>query len=264
MKYKIRVVFTRAIGMLVVFGSLSLHAGARWTINKIITRVNGVNILSSDIELPRIAKEGGKFTLDEAISEELWLQQAAEQHMLPTDVEVERQIVAFKMQNNMGEASEEEFEKQLKQMGLNLKQCRQQFARLIALEKIKHTEIADKIVVTSQEVEEYYKKHPVYSPEAYHLKISTDKTWEDLGWINRKDLDKQFMFVISCNPGDIQKVTKDDKEHEVKLVEKRKETLKSLKERYITIEKKLYEFKRQQLLTSSEKSLQEKASIIRL
>ena len=35
----------------------------KWDIDKIVARINGVNILLSDLEQPRIAKEGGKYTL---------------------------------------------------------------------------------------------------------------------------------------------------------------------------------------------------------
>src|ERR1700689_1574659 len=54
-------------------------------IDKILVRVNiegfkGVNILQSDLEKPRIEKEGGTYTLDEAIMEELMLQKATEKH----------------------------------------------------------------------------------------------------------------------------------------------------------------------------------------
>src|SRR5258707_15686060 len=86
----------------------------RWTVDKIIARVNGVNILQSDLKVARMAKEGGKFTLDEAIVEELLFQRAAEMQTLPTSFEIERQLVSFKMQNNLTELSEQEFEDQLK------------------------------------------------------------------------------------------------------------------------------------------------------
>ncbi len=247
---------------------------ALFSIDKILARVNGVNILRSDIELPRISKEGGFYSLDEAILEELFVQRAVEQHLQPSDLDVERQIVAFKMQNDMAELSSDEFEKQLKQSGFTLKLYKEQLGRLIAVENVKRAEVSEKLVVTSQAVEEYYKKHPVYIKEGYNLKIAylkdaqeqlADSDWEALGWVDKADLDKQFSFVPSMKKDEIsQPVKVDDGYQVVKVVDVRLPRQKTLKECYIDIEKKLYKDKKENYLKTVEKELFAKASIVYL
>src|SRR3990172_2077019 len=142
----------------------------RWDIDKIVARVNGVNILHSDLEQSRISKEGETYTLDEAIVEELFYQRAAETHMLPTAVDVERQLVSFKIQNNLTELTDKEFEDQLKIHGFTLKNYKRQLGRMIAVENVKRIEISEKIVITAQEVEAFYKDNPEYTKEEYQLK----------------------------------------------------------------------------------------------
>jgi peptidyl-prolyl cis-trans isomerase C len=241
-------------------------------IDKIVARVNGVNILQSDLELPRISKEGGFYTLQEAINEQLFFQKAIEQHLLPSELDIERQIVAFKMQNNMTDMSTIEFEEQLKQSGFTLKMYKEQLGRLIAVENVKRAEVSEKLVVTSQEVEEYFKSHPTYIKEGYHLKIATVKdenepqkkyAWEDLGWVNKDDLDQRFSIVTSMEKGAISRPIKaDDKYQVVMVVEKRDQRKKTLKECYIDIEKQLYREKKEKYLKTIEKEILTKATIV--
>lgn len=246
----------------------------RFTVDKIVARVNGVNVLQSDLELPRISREGSFYSLKEAITEELFVQRAAEQHMLPTELDVERQVVAFKMQNNMADISDVEFEKQLKQSGFTLRMYKEQLGRLIAVENVKRAEVSEKLVVTSQEAEEYYKKHPAFIKEGYCLKIaylkSADEdqshyTWDDLGWVDKLDLDKQFSFVPSMQKGEVSKpVRVGDGFQVVKVVDKRQPRQKTLKECYIDIEKKLHQEKKEQYLATVEKDIWAKAAIVYL
>ncbi len=95
------------LSSVVVSGSVAAK-DTRFIVDKIIARVNGVNILQSSLEQPRIANEGGLYSLEEAITEELFVQKAIENHFLPTTLDVERQIVSFKMANDMADISDVE------------------------------------------------------------------------------------------------------------------------------------------------------------
>jgi len=245
---------------------------SRFVVDKILARVNGVNILQSDLEAPRISKEGGFYSLREAITEELFVQRAIEQHMLPSELDIERQIVAFKMQNDMADIPDAEFERQLKQSGFTLKLYKEQLGRLIAVENVKRAEVSEKLVVTSQEVEEYHKKHPAFVKEGYCLKIAhlkdaqdpvADYHWQVLGWVDKDDLDKQFSFVPSMKKGEMSKPVKvGDGYQVVKVVNKRMPRQKTLKECYIEIEKKLYQEKKEKYLKNVEKDIRAKASVV--
>ncbi|MFA6527713.1 MAG: hypothetical protein WCT20_04780, partial [Candidatus Babeliales bacterium] len=172
-------------------------ADNRTVVDKIVARVDGVNILQSDLAQPRITTDNGRpFTLDEAIMEELMVAHAANQHLMPSTLDVDRQIASFKIQNKLQYMTDKEFEAQIKEGGLTLKMYKQQIGRRIAVENVKRAEIYEKVLVSSQEVEAYYKQHPEYAKESYQLEIciiNKDECvdtstipvskWEKLDWI---------------------------------------------------------------------------------
>lgn len=253
----------------------------RWTIDKIVRRVNGVNLLQSDLKNPRISKEGGRYTLDELTTEELLVQKAGELHMLPTPADIDRQLVAFKIQNNLTGMSEDEFEEQLKESGFTLATYKTQLGRLIATENVRRVELSEQLVITSQEVEKIYQENPTYQPESYHLSIctipsnkkddftkylaSSDISWHDLGVIEKDEIGSNFSFVINMKPGEISKPFKMDDQYKViKLVAHQERRLKTLDERYIEIEREIQEKKRVQYVEQLEQELKKKAAIVDL
>jgi parvulin-like peptidyl-prolyl isomerase len=260
-----------------------LFSKKRIVVDTIVARVNGTNILKSDLELPRMGKEGGFYTLDEAILEELIFQRAVEMHMLPTPLDIDRQIVTIKIQNNLTDLSDRDFEDQLKESGYTMKMYKNQIGRLIAIEKVKQAEISEKIVVTTQDVEEYYHKHPEYTKEEFHLASTTlspaqkndadallkssSITWNDLGWIAKKDLGHKFMFVTDLDVGEIREQAEEKSEtgsmfEYVKLVDKHEHRLKTLDERYSDIERHLQQERKEKFMIQFEKELRDKASIV--
>lgn len=246
----------------------------RWTIDKIVARVNGSNVLKSDLEIPQIFRRGGVYTLEEYIVEEVFVQRAIEMHVTPSELDVERQIVVFRKQNELDKLSDVEFDKWLQEIGLTAKNFKDQWFRLLAVGNVRRAEVGEKVFISSQEVKKYYETHPAYVKEAYKLQLAHPKDekcdtktlgWEDLGWVNKVDLDKNFAFVVSMQKGDISKPLKTEHGYEiVKVVDKRMPRLKTLKERYIEIEKKLHKQKEEQYLKEIEKNLREKASVIYL
>jgi len=252
----------------------------RWTIDKIIARVNQTNILKSDLAEPRIAKEGGTYSFQELITEELYFQKAAEKKLIPGTNEVDRQIVALKIQNNMTEMSDDAFEKELEQSGFTLQNYKHQLARVLAVENLKRGEVNEKIVITSQKVENYYKQNP-YHPEQYLLSIvvlnedeannykdlvkNKKVSWQELGWVEKKDLDARYSFVSSIKKRTISKPLKIDGNYRlVRLINKREKKLKSLDERYASIERILHDKQRDHFFSSFQEDLKNKASLISL
>jgi len=254
--------------------------------DRIIVRVNGRNILASDLEMPRINKAGGKFSLDEAIMEELFYQRAAELHMLPTAIDIERQLVAFKIQNNLTEMTDAEFEKELKDSGFSSNMYKNQLGRLMAMENVKRAEVSEKSLITSQEVEAYYQAHKdeagAFTKDRYYLKTCTieqsekplDKqelmsnkkvTWDDLDWIEKKDLKPEWSFVKEMKKDDISDpIIKENMLEYVLLANKEERRPKTLDERYGEIELQLQEEKRAVLWKKFEQTIKEKAVIVNL
>ncbi|MBM3893239.1 hypothetical protein FJ365_02455 [Candidatus Dependentiae bacterium] len=255
---------------------------ARIEIDRILARVNGTNILKSDLEKQRIAKEGKTFSLEEAINDELIAQHAVTMHVLPTATDIDRQFVNFKVQNGLNELSDEEFEKQLKESGFSLQEYKHQLGRLMATENVKRAEISEKIVVSTQDVEEHYKKHPEYTKEAFHLAIATVPTeeyeangdslasdpklvWEDHGFIETAELNTDYEGVKNLNPGELMKpLQKEDCCELVKLIAKQEVRLKSLAERYDNIERTIQNKRKDKIVKNLEKNLRKKATIVYL
>lgn len=260
-----------------------------WVIDKIIVLVNGIRILKSDLDKPRISRDGGKYNLDELIEEEILIQRAIDRHMLPTEADVERQVVAFKLQNGLGDLSATDFEEELKKFGFTLKEYKFQIGRLIACENIKRMEVTDKIVITSQEVENYYNNNPEVTPEEYYLKMiptqtdpsnqnDSDKNISsgkknnlnrantvDLGWIKKEDLDPKFEFVLTMKKGQISEmVNVNDKDYVIEISDKKESRKKTLDERYSEIEKLLTQKKQTKLIKKFEIDLKKNSTIIYL
>jgi parvulin-like peptidyl-prolyl isomerase len=254
----------------------------RFLIDKIVARVNGTNILQSDLDQPRISKEGSTYSLNEAIIEEVLYQRASEMHMLPTNTDIERQLVAFKIQNNMADISDKEFELLLKQSGFTINTYKNQLGRLYATENVRRAEVSEKIVVTSQEVETYHKAHPTYSKDEFLLMTATltaDQleqkdtliaenkiAWDDLGWIEKEDIGKKFEIVFSMQKGDISNPIKIDEDtyQIVKLADKKDRHLKTLNESYGEIERKLQDERKDTYLKTFEDEIKANATIVYL
>lgn len=254
--------------------------------DQIIVRVNGRNILASDLDVPRIGKAGGKYTRHEAIMDELFCQRAGELHMLPSAADIERQFVAFKIQNNLTDMSEAEFDRELKESGFSTAMYKYQLGRLIAVENVKRAEVSEKSLIASQDVEAYYNTHKkdpeAFTKEKYHLKTCTMQkseeptnkqdllnnkkiSWDDLDWIEKKDLRPELQFVTDMKKGEISDpITKDGMLEYVLLFDKQERRLKTLDERYAEIEQKLQEQKREVLWKNFEKTIKEKAVIVNL
>ncbi|MCF7799665.1 hypothetical protein K9L05_04075 [Candidatus Babeliales bacterium] len=252
---------------------------AKELVDKIVVRVNGANILNSDLNKPRLAKGGQAYELQEAITEELFFQKAAERKLLTTESEIEKQIVSLKIQNGMADVTDQEFEEQLKKEGFSLNEYKYQMAKLLAIEKFKQAEFNERVVVTNQQIDEYHKNNPEYAQAEYKLKIcvlSDDQLdingeiikkdnlkWEDLGWVKKKDLSKNLLFVCDMNNDEVSKPVKIKTDYQIiKLEDKKEEHLRTLDERRTEIERLLQDKKKEKFEKELVKDLESKSSII--
>lgn len=237
-------------------------------VDRIIAFVDGVKVLQSDLEMSRIAKDGGTYNLDEIIFELAMLKRASERHVLPSEADVDRQIVGFKVQNGIGDISEADFEKYLKPYNFTSQKYKEQMGCLLAVENLKRMEITDKIIITSQEVESYFNNHPEYSAEEYRLKMNpvkkkNDKDKIDLGWVKREELDKKFHFVFDMKNGEISEnpVEINGKEYFVEVLDKKERKKITLSQRYGDIERLLTKEKMEKELKIFKKKLLEETTV---
>ncbi|KKQ33421.1 MAG: hypothetical protein US49_C0001G0101 [candidate division TM6 bacterium GW2011_GWF2_37_49] len=237
-------------------------------VDRIVAFVDGSKVLQSDIDMPRIARDGGAYKLNDIIFELAMLKRATERHVLPSEADVDRQIVSFKIQNGIGDISEADFEKYLKPYKFTTKTYKEQMGCLLAVENLKRMEITDKIVITSQEVETYFKNHQEYSQEEYHLKMIPVKKKSvndeiDLGWVNREELDKKFHFVFEMKKGDVSKkpVSISEKKYFVEVLDKKERKEVALSQRYGVIERLLTKERMEKELKIFQKKLMTETTV---
>jgi parvulin-like peptidyl-prolyl isomerase len=262
----------------------NVNAG-RVLMDKIVARVNGTNILKSDLEQPRIEKNGQPYSLDELIDDELLFQKSAERKLLPTGLDVEKYITSWKTMNNYAQMTDDQFADRLKTEGLSLKRYKSQLARVLAVRNLKQLEVSERILISSREVEEYHKDNKEYADEKFLLqtaivtfdeiedeeKVEEEITkkknikWIDSDWIEKSDLADSMSFVHHMETGAVAKPIKMELGYQlVKLVDKKDRHIKTLEENYVEIERKLQDGKQEKFEEEFTQELRSKSSIVYL
>ena len=276
-----KIVIITFVGFVLCVVNSEFLLAKRISVDKIVARVNGANIKASDLKWPRIDKDGESYSLEDAIEQELLFQKAAERKLLPTGIDIEKRIVAWKEAHNFTWMTDDDFEKRLKDDGLNLKKYRDQLGHILAVMNLKQLEISERIVITSQEVEKYYNNNPEESEDKYLLQtviVPFDKfekaesiekikdlEWIDLDWVDKSRIAKHMSFVHDMKDGEISKPVKMEYGYQfVKLVKKEQSHLKTIEERWIDIERKLQKDKMVKFEKKFVKELRKKASIVYL
>jgi len=254
-------------------GRIVLSSAGRKVLDKIVARVNGVNILLSDLNQPRIEKGGEFFSIEEVIDNEILFQKAAQRKLIPTKLDLEKYIISWKEASQLMHLSEEEFEKRLRADGLTGKKYRNQLARILAIRNLRQLEVSERVVVTPSEVEDYYAANPEYTDNRYLLKTKIvgssekekDVKWMELDWIDESDLAKKFYFVTSLKEGEIsQPLRVEQGKQFIKLVKRENSRLKTLTESWGGAEKKLQEIKMKKFEKGYVSNLRKEASVVYL
>lgn len=134
----------------------------------VMAKVNGYKVLRSEVDKSyngQIAGSPQKPTqaeeealrlniLQQIIELQLHLQKAEKLGVVATDEEVED-----KMRQAKAPYTKEEFEKRLKDAGLNEDDYRQDVRRTITVNKLLNKEIASKISISDADIENYYNEH---------------------------------------------------------------------------------------------------------
>jgi parvulin-like peptidyl-prolyl isomerase len=254
----------------------------REVVDKIVARVNGANILLSDLKISRIDLGGKRYDIEKAIQHELLFQRASERKLLPTALDVQKHIIAWKREHNLVHMTDDEFEKRLKDEGLTLKQYKNQLARILAIRNLRSLEISERVIVTSAEVEAYFKANPEYSDDEYLLqtqivpaaraesegaavKEAKKMKWIELDWVKKSHLAKKMAFVSDMKVGEVSKPIKIEQGYQLlKLVRKIKGHLETLDERYVKIERHLQNKKMEKFEDEYIDKLRKDASVIYL
>ena len=273
----------KIIYAMVIAGLISgnVYTAGRVVVDKIVARINGRNLLLSDLNLPRIEKGGEKFTVDEAIDHELLFQRASERKLLPSTLDVEKYIDAWKEMNQLTHMTESEFEKRLQEDGLTAKKYRAQLAQVLAVKNLRQVELNERVVITAHEVGAYHNSNPEYSDDRYLLQTrivplhkasspeeaakNKDIPWIDLDWIDESNLAERMLFVADMKEGEVSQALEVSQGHQfVKMLKKDPKHLKTLEERWGSIERTLQEQRTEGFEQEYVKELRKKASIVYL
>lgn len=248
-------------------------------VDKILVRVNGSNILMSDLKKPQITKSGEPYSLSELIDEKLLIEHAQKRGFTVNDEIVNRQIAAVKSEHGLQGMTDLQFEEELKKQGFTIKEYRNQLAINHLTQSVISAEVSEKIIVSAQEVEQYYTENPSYTKDQYKIVICTipadqleqsatfaankDSHWESLGWIESKDLGEQFETIKDLKKDQISAPVKaaDGSMFVFKYTEHRESRLKTLAERYSAIERQLQSERKGSIVTNFLKELNEQATI---
>ncbi len=248
---------------------------ARVVVDQIVARVNGTNILQSDLKKMRVS--GKEFTLEEAIDAQLYLQEASKRKILPTNVDLEKYIASLKTEG----ITDGEFERQLDVRGFTLKSYKAELARSMAESNLLHYVVKEKIFVSAQEVEKYHQDNPIWLEDRYLLKTTivpfekaaTEKEVEKLkkvdwvasDWINKSEIDDNMAFIFDMKKSERSKPVKTDHGFQlVMLYDFKPRALKSVSQRYTEIEKKLHSKRVEKFEDEFKKELRSQAYIVRL
>jgi peptidyl-prolyl cis-trans isomerase SurA len=146
----------------------------------VVARVNGKDITTTQLEkqvqvslngagLPSSAEEQEDLklqVLNQIITNEILLEQAAAANLNATDAEVDVKFNELKSQG-----TEEQFKEMLKNQKMTVDDVRSELRKTITIDKLVNKEITSKISVTDAEIKAFYDKNKesFNLPESYHI-----------------------------------------------------------------------------------------------
>lgn len=248
---------------------------------RIACRVNGSNIMESSLKQPRIDRNGGFYSLDELIAEELLWQKAVELKSIPSPTEIEQRIISIKQAHNMLDSSESQFKAWLKQESqLTPQELQHQLFRIGASSQVKLWNAQESSVVSEKEKENYYEAHASKFQEetAIHLKVAFKESideasrldadsdvWTDIGWVKESELAPAMVSIIDLKENEISTPFKTEQGYQVVLcMDKKAKYIKTYEESAVDIEKRLIYKKQKKADKRLIEKLRNRASILML
>lgn len=257
---------------------------ARELVDKVMARVNGQNITYRQLNTPQIIKNGAPFSLDEYVTQELWVQRAIERKVAPSDEDIQRSINTYRKENDLVGKSDEEADAFLEgQIGINFATYSDQLKRHFAIESLKGIELRNRCSVSESEVRGYHEQHPDVQPAQYRVEIASlteqqakdwtslkDSTgvalkWDTFDWLKHDAIAPHLREVYTMQKGEVsQPVAHGDEHLVIRLADKKESNTKSLAERYARIEHKLQQQKIDRYAGDMQDELRKDAVVVEL
>ena len=242
-------------------------------------------ILASELERPKL--DGSKLSLEDAINDVAFGQEARKYKLWPSPEEVDKQL---RMLGEANHKTPKEFEDLMVTLGYTPAEGRNAFAQMNAVNSLIGFKITGSLVVPESDVMAYYNDHPEEESAAYQLEyyvVPFAKTqskedqlayietavqkndpkkifkWNPPFWINENEIAADKQFILDLEVGQISEPHESMYGYEMfRLASKRPGRLKTLEERYNDIANTLRKPKYGQLLSEFQKGLISNASII--
>jgi len=133
--------------------------------------------------------------LNELIDEKLTEQEIQQLNLSVSDTEIENTIERFKAANHLTDA---QFQNALVKEGLSLEEYREQVKDQLLRAKLVNRQVKSKIVITKEEIQAYYEKHPErYGPKTrYRLRHIFMRIPADAGKEARAQKKKQMERIL--------------------------------------------------------------------
>ncbi len=268
-----------AIGML----SMPIHAVVREEVDRIVGRVNGINITKTQLAVPQIANNGKPFTFEQYAANLLWLQQAQEQRIEAPLEDVARSVTRYKQDNGLAGLSDDQADMLLKgQIGIDFATYREQLANYYTIETLKSYEFRNRCSVAECEVRGYYDENPVLEQAEYRVDlvnltpaqvvewesgvlVTTGLDWDNFDFLKHDQIAPHLQIVYTMAVGSCGlTVDANNEPLLVRLAEKKEARVQSLTERYYTIEMALQREKIAKHAAASEEKTAKNAVIVTL
>ncbi len=175
------------------------------TADRVLATVNNEAITLSDYQrfIVNIGNNtGDKNAVDETvlkrlIEEKVILHEAIKRGIEVSDMEVAEKIEEFKNENTL---SDEDFEKTLKEEGMDIHSYRKVIKDTIMSSKLINVDVDSKVVITDKEIENFYnanRKNYLSSPEKVEVKAIFLKLNKDASLTEITDLKRKALKIVA-------------------------------------------------------------------
>ena len=264
---------------LATFLQPSLEA-SRTLVDKIVARVNDVNICRSDVNERQMQLGGAARSIEQCVQDELMFQKAKSYSAIMSETDLDKRMVALREGYGFGYQSQGDFEAFLCKEGLSIKRLREQVKRSGSVAGIENALVPKNALVHREDVAAYCLKHPEDKDESYLLSFATfsaeDLTssgdlsdelrpiWTELdGWISKSALGSCMKVVADMKVGEVSKpAVKDSTCFMYRLENKTEKRPLSVDERYAEVEKVLLGVRKAEKEVEVKQRMRDEAAIV--
>ncbi|MBM3894142.1 peptidyl-prolyl cis-trans isomerase [Candidatus Dependentiae bacterium] len=253
---------------------------ARDLVDCVVARVNDVVICKSDLNEPQLILGGRTRDLERCIMDEILLQKAQQNGVVPSQEDVEKKAIAYRNGHGFGYKSGEEYERFLGRAGLSSKKVVNQIKNSGAAARMEMLLMPKGAVVSRDEIVAFCEKNPEQKEALYLVSFSTGSKdlvdenghltkkaatqWSRFdGWLSESELSKSMKFITKMEPGQVSEpVIRGDSFFIYRLEEKQDARLFTIEERYAGIEQRLLEEAKKDKFIDIKKRLRQEACVV--